>query len=122
MKLQLIKTTTIALLVACSQLTLAQPALPAVAKNYISTHFSKETISSSKRDDGKYEVHLSSGYELEFTKSGKIREIEGNGSQLPMSVIPAKILTYVNQKYAGKSGKSNWSLMGMKSALVMTWN
>lgn len=103
MKLQLTKTTLIALFVACSQLALAQTVLPAAAKNCISTYFPKETISSSKMDDGNYEVHLSSGYELEFTKSGKIREIEGNGSQLPKSVIPAKILTYVNQKYAGKS-------------------
>lgn len=84
-----ITTSIIALFVTFGQLSLAQVTLPATTKSYISTHFPKEKISHTKMDDGKYEVHLSSGYELEFNRDGKIRKIEGNGYKLPGSVSQA---------------------------------
>ncbi len=76
--------------------------LPKEAQQYITQHFPGHEILQvvKERDDLKttFDVYLSEGYKLEFNKSGKVLGVEGN-NRLPDSVVPAKILTYVNDNY-----------------------
>jgi len=76
--------------------------LPKEARLYVTQHFpSYEVLQVVKeRDDLKtsYEVHLSEGYQLEFSKKGGIRSVEGI-NQLPDSVIPVAVLEYVGTNY-----------------------
>ena len=76
--------------------------LPKDAQLYITQHFPEHEILQvvKERDDLKtsFDVYLSEGYKLEFNKSGKVLGVEGN-NRLPDSVIPSKILAYVNDNY-----------------------
>jgi len=78
--------------------------LPAEASAFISTHFPGETIAQViKEKEGlsvDYDVFLSNGIAMEFSKKGQCRSIEG-GVELPDSVIPQGILDYVRQNYQG---------------------
>lgn len=69
---------------------------------YVETHFpDHEIIRAVKEKEGKkksYELTLSEGVKLEFNNKKKITEIEAN-SKLPDSVIPGKILNYVETNY-----------------------
>ena len=76
--------------------------LPTEASTFISTHFSNETVTQviKEKDDWttNYDVILANGLNLEFTKNGECRSIEG-GVELPESVIPSGIQEYVKQHY-----------------------
>ena len=80
--------------------------LPTVATAYIETHFPGEQILQVKREldnlRKSYDVILSNGFKLEFSKTGDVKGVEGT-SALPNSVIPSKILTYVQTNYAGQA-------------------
>ncbi|MDY0344033.1 MAG: PepSY-like domain-containing protein [Lentimicrobium sp.] len=75
---------------------------PAEIKTYIETHFSDLAILQVVKDkDGTkttYEVRLEGGFVLEFNRKMEVIEIEGL-DRLPDSVIPAKILDYINQNF-----------------------
>lgn len=77
-------------------------ALPKAASLYITQHFPSHKVVQvvKERDDMKttYDVFLDEGYRLEFSKKGDILGVEGN-SELPDSVIPPAILTYVQASY-----------------------
>lgn len=79
-----------------------ESALPKEASLYIGQHFPLHEVAQvvKERDDLKttYDVFLSEGYRLEFSKKGNILGVEGN-SKLPDSVIPAAILVYVQANY-----------------------
>lgn len=95
----------VATLSACDkEEVIVETELPNAAREYIETHFDgAEVIQVVKDVDGlrkSYDVYLSTGIELEFNKSGEIRSVESNRNErLPDSVIPAKILTYVQANY-----------------------
>jgi len=76
--------------------------LPRKAQAYISQHFSEHTILQvvKERDDLKtsYDVYLSGGYNLDFDRKGDIIGVEGS-AKLPDSVIPVRILAYVNEHF-----------------------
>lgn len=86
--------------------------IPANSKNYITTHFPDQKITQAIKeiDDLRttYIVYLDNSVKLEFNKSGEIRKIEGN-SELPDSVIPSQILTYVESNYPSEYIKK-WEL------------
>ncbi|EDM36754.1 putative periplasmic protein [Pedobacter sp. BAL39] len=79
-----------------------QDELHANAKTYINTHFGDATITRVEKDRegalNEYEVYLSNGVKLEFDVNGAIENIESL-KQLPDSVIPVSILTYVQANY-----------------------
>lgn len=76
--------------------------LPKDAQLFITQHFPDQEILQvvKERDDLKttYDVYLSDGFDLDFDKKGKILSVEGT-SKLPDSVVPAKILAYVEANY-----------------------
>lgn len=75
---------------------------PAEIKTFVDTHFPNLAILQIVKDkDGlkkTYDVRLENGFKLEFNRKMEIIEIEGT-DRLPDSVIPVKILDYVNQNY-----------------------
>lgn len=77
--------------------------IPAEIKNYVSTHFPENKIIQILEDkDGlelTIDVTMQDGIFLEFNRKKEIIDIESR-TKLPDSVIPAKILDYVNANYA----------------------
>ncbi|GAB1402903.1 hypothetical protein MASR1M74_00810 [Lentimicrobium sp.] len=93
------------MLTSCEKETvLPASEVPAEITTYVKTHFSDHKILQVIKDkDGftkTYDVILEGGFSLEFDRKLEIIEIDGS-SRLPDSVIPAKILDYVNQNYSG---------------------
>lgn len=77
--------------------------LPKTAQEFIKKHFSKEKIARIKIDkeilETDYEVTFENGTEIDFAGNGEWTDIDCKMSAVPSAVIPAKILTYVNQNY-----------------------
>lgn len=95
---------TLFFLTSCEKETiLSAQDVPTEIKNYVSTHFPSCTITRAIEEKGEndemYELTLSCGVKLEFDKHKNIIDIDGT-SKLPDSVIPSKILSYVNSNYA----------------------
>lgn len=89
------------LFMACeSQKVLTE--IPNSISSYIDTHFpDKKILQTVKERDGlrkSYEVIIEGNISLEFNKSYEITAIESK-TALPHSVIPAKILSYVQAQY-----------------------
>lgn len=79
--------------------------LPVNAKDFIEAHFPDANISQVVRDrddlETSYDVILNNQVKLEFDKKGDCYSIETrNNEKLPDTVIPLKILEYVQQNYA----------------------
>lgn len=76
--------------------------LPAEIAAYLEMHFPDHSVIRAVEDiDGRsktYEIRLEGGFKLEFDKNKEVIEIEGK-SKLPDSVIPGKILQYVQEHY-----------------------
>lgn len=62
--------------------------LPKDAKEFIKTHFSDATIIYAEKDWTSYDVKLNTGVKLEFTSSGKVKEIDTKYSEFPASILP----------------------------------
>lgn len=96
--------------------------LPTEAKSYIEQYFGSDKILHIKKEiDGTkndYDVHLSSGIELEF-RMGKIREIDGKGNKLPDAVLPQKISDYAAQNYSG-ANVTKWELDDFKQEVELS--
>lgn len=91
------------LFLACeSQKVLADAEVPNTITSYINTHFpDKKILQTTKEREGlskSYEVILDGNISLEFDKKFEITSIEAK-SALPQSVVPAKILSYVQAQY-----------------------
>lgn len=79
--------------------------LPSAIKTYVATHFPNNAVSRAVKDtdDNKitYDISLAGNFELEFDESFNIIDIDGR-TQLPDSVIPQAIRTYVTTNYPGQ--------------------
>ena len=86
--------------------------IPSEVKSYISTHFPDQTIAQVIKDkDGfnlTYDIILSDLTKLEFNRKKEIIDLESQ-TELPASVIPAKISQYVTENYSGQAIKG-WEL------------
>lgn len=76
--------------------------LPPEIQAYLDLHFPNNAIvkvtEETKLSKKEYEIELEGGFKLEFDQNNNIEEIKGV-SALPDSVIPDKILAYINQNY-----------------------
>ncbi|MDQ3292307.1 MAG: PepSY-like domain-containing protein [Bacteroidota bacterium] len=83
--------------------TVTAAELPQQAKDFISTHFGNATIVSVEKEKEishtSFDVVLNNGTTLDFNSSGECTDIDGKTTPLPASVIPAKILDYVQTQY-----------------------
>lgn len=78
--------------------------IPTEIKSYLDTHFSDYPLMGIVKNlDGielTYDLTLEDGFFLQFDRYKNIEEIRGV-LQIPDSAIPSKILSFVNQHYAG---------------------
>ncbi len=98
---------------ACSKESVVpEDKLPASIQHYLREHFPDNAILQVVKDrDGlnvSYEVVLEGSFKLDFNRKNEVKDIEG-ATRLPDSVIPSKILSYVNEKYPDNFIKS-WEL------------
>lgn len=86
--------------------------VPGEMKSYIAAHFPDTPVSQVIKDkDGfslTYNIMLSDLTKLEFNRKKEITDIESQ-TKLPDSVIPGKILKYVNDNYSGQEIRG-WEL------------
>lgn len=92
--------------------TLQKEEIPVEITDFIEQHFpSAEVVNPVKDKDGmevSYEIELFGDVELEFNENKEITSMDSD-TPLPESVIPAKLLDYVNAQYAGQK-ITGWEL------------
>ena len=81
--------------------------LPGQAKEFIEAHYPDAVVNRVIRDrddlQTSYEVILDNQAQLEFDRTGECYSVEGGGNaKIPDSIIPTKVLEYVNENYAGE--------------------
>lgn len=105
----LIATMFIGTSVACSKLDDDRPItidkLPTAVKTFVDKHFAGLEISYAKLDrnfgDNEYEVVLSNGSKIDFSSNGEWKEVDCERGEVPASIIPEKIASYVAKSYPG---------------------
>jgi cell division septal protein FtsQ len=89
--------------VSCTKdIALSEQDVNSKITQFIELHFPGHTIIQAIKDRDfmykSYDVWLSDNVKLEFNRKYEIIDIE-SASKLPDSVIPAKILDYINMRY-----------------------
>ncbi|MCF2494866.1 PepSY-like domain-containing protein [Dyadobacter chenhuakuii] len=84
-----------------------ETSLPPQASEFIEAHFPNAKVARVVRDRDElltnFDVILDNQVELEFDKQGECFSVDGNANEkLPDSVIPLKILEYVQKNHADK--------------------
>lgn len=91
---------------ATGQKKITTAELPKGANEFLDKHFRGIAVTEAKKDaehgEKGYEVKLANGFEIEFWKDGKYREVDGDGQPIPTDFIPASIVDYVRANYPGK--------------------
>jgi hypothetical protein len=106
MKKKIITICTIICTIICTscaqEVTIPASDLPGEIKAYVANHFPNQSIKQVIKDKDflkiTYEIILDNMIKLEFNRKNEIKEIVGK-IKLPNSVIPNKILTFVNNNY-----------------------
>lgn len=79
--------------------------LPADATAFIKTYFAKSKIKTVEKEVSKenktisYEVVLEDKTEIEFRENGTWKEVDGKGSVIPASFVPAPFWKYIKENY-----------------------
>lgn len=77
--------------------------LPAAAVQFLATHFKDNAVSRAVKDAEilkmTYEVTLADGTEVEFSKKGDWKEVDGKHKAIPTAFIPKEIVDYVKTNY-----------------------
>lgn len=83
--------------------SLNQNQLPANAQAFVKKHFPNDKISYVLVDKDfmttTYDVMLTNGHELEFSKNGDWKEIDTKKAAIPANIIPAEIANYLRQNF-----------------------
>ena len=90
-------------LLSCNKETVLRTTdIPKEISEYVALHFPDNNILQVIKDiDGlkkSYDITLDGGFSLDFNRKKEIIEIEGT-SELPESVIPSKLSSYVNSNF-----------------------
>ncbi|WP_343588483.1 PepSY-like domain-containing protein [Flavobacterium sp.] len=78
-------------------------ALPANAQTFLKTHFGSKKPSYILEDkeilSTEYKVKFGDDIEIEFDKKGNWKEVDGNSSKIPKSIVPKKIASYIKSNF-----------------------
>ncbi|WP_338840526.1 PepSY-like domain-containing protein [Flavobacterium ginsenosidimutans] len=78
-------------------------ALPANAQAFLKTHFGSKKPSYILEDkeilSTEYKVKFANEIEIEFDKKGNWKEVDGNNSKIPKSIVPKKIASYIKENF-----------------------
>ena len=75
--------------------------LPAAAQTFINQTFPGASIMYAEIDDGKYEVHLNDGTEINFDRKGNWDKVDCKLKAVPAHLIPATIASNVETLFSG---------------------
>lgn len=82
---------------------IAKENLPKKAQQFIDSNFKNSKITYVKDEsyflEKSYEVLFADGTKVEFNRKGEWKEIDCRRSSIPTTIVPAKILEYVNSNY-----------------------
>lgn len=82
---------------------IAKENLPKKAQQFIDSNFKNSKITYVKDEsyflEKSYEVLFADGTKVEFNRKGEWKEIDCRRSSIPATIVPAKILEYVNSNY-----------------------
>lgn len=85
-------------------LSVSYQQMPSNVKSFLAKYYPKATVvkyeAKTTLAGKKYEVKLNNGVEIDFDKNGNWEEISDKQG-VPTVLIPAKIKTYLDQKYKG---------------------
>ena len=77
--------------------------LPARARQFVDKHFASSKISYVKleRDlfERNYEIFFADGSKVEFARSGDWREVDCRYTEVPVTIIPAEIQSYIKTNF-----------------------
>ncbi|MCR4965487.1 MAG: PepSY-like domain-containing protein [Bacteroidales bacterium] len=73
--------------------------LPQQAQQFLKQHFEGIDPVSVRLDDGKYEVVLKNGTEIEFSRKGEWRDVDCHTTPVPAGIVPDAIANYVATKF-----------------------
>ncbi|MFZ2898941.1 MAG: PepSY-like domain-containing protein [Saprospiraceae bacterium] len=109
-------------LASCDKETLLpQGEIPAEISDYLNTHFPDAALIQALKDQDEleltYDIALEGGFFLEFNRKKEIIDIDGS-AQIPNSVIPEKILVYVQANYPSNFIKG-WELDGRNQEIAL---
>src|SRR5574344_131405 len=78
--------------------------LPSGVTSFVYRYYPSAKIikASQEADDKDYNIKLSNGTELEFSKDSQWIEVNTK-SRIPAGILPQEILNYVDKRYPGKS-------------------
>ena len=89
--------------IADNERPIAFEQLPHQAKNLITKDFADAKLLHATEEPralgSEYDVVLDDGTKIEFGHNGEWREIKRRGKAVPSSLVPKKIVSYVNSKY-----------------------
>lgn len=72
--------------------------LPQNSKEFIKKYF-KAPVGIVQQDKNSYEVYLSDGTELEFSKDGSWKEIEAKIIPIDLDILPANIANIIKNEF-----------------------
>ena len=80
--------------------------LPAVAQQFVQTHFKAVEVSYAKVDeelfDKDYKVVFVNGSKVEFAKDGAWKEVDCKYGEVPAAIVPQQIRDSVAKNFAGR--------------------
>ncbi len=69
--------------------TLINPSeLPQNIQDFVKTHYANASIVKAEKDWDSYEIKLSNGTEIDFSKSGELKEIDAKLEPIPATIMP----------------------------------
>jgi hypothetical protein len=78
-------------------------ALPANAQTFLKTHFGSKKPNYILEDkeilSTEYKVKFDNEIEIEFDKKGNWKEVDGQNSKIPKSIVPKKIASYIKTNF-----------------------
>ncbi|AYN06487.1 MULTISPECIES: PepSY-like domain-containing protein [unclassified Flavobacterium] len=110
---------------------ITKTALPANAQSFLKTHFAGQEptyiIEDKEMFSKDYKVQFANNLEVEFDGKGNWEEVDGNHQAIPISVIPKKIVSYINTNFANttitKIDKGTWGYeVNLSNGLELEFN
>ena len=81
--------------------------LPAVAQQFLATHFKGLTVAFAVEDPkfigSEYEVIYTDRTEVDFESNGEWSSVERKYAAVPAAIVPVQIADYVKKSFAGES-------------------
>ncbi|MBF7091929.1 PepSY-like domain-containing protein [Flavobacterium sp. ALJ2] len=110
---------------------ITKDALPVNAQTFLKTHFAGQEptyiVEDKEMLSKDYKVRFATNLEVEFDGKGNWEEVDGNHQSIPTTIIPKKIISYINTNFANttitKIDKGAWGYeVDLSNGLELEFN